>query len=250
MASELIKEIRENAEVRDEVRRLILTDELLNTPETVADIQKTQRTMVETLSAVQKTQSTMANLLEKVESRLGQVESRLGQVDSRLGQVDSRLGQVENDAGEMKGSIVENRAERRMLHLAPSQYGLHSPLVVAGEVTAHGPTQQFLDACLKAGATKEQVARLNNTDLIIRARRGEDGASTPVYVVVEAAYILNLEDVNRVGASVEILRGLVPKSTERDAAVVGALYGVSITDEAKSLAERQSIEVFDEPLPR
>ena len=243
MASELIKEIRENAEVRDEVRRLILTDELLNTPETVADIQKTQRTMVETLSAVQKTQSTMANLLEKV-------ESRLGQVDSRLGQVDSRLGQVENDAGEVKGSIVENRAERRMLHLAPSQYGLHSPLVVAGEVTAHGPTQQFLDACLKAGATKEQVARLNNTDLIIRARRGEDGASTPVYVVVEAAYILNLEDVNRVGASVEILRGLVPKSTERDAAVVGALYGVSITDEAKSLAERQSIEVFDEPLPR
>ena len=250
MASELIKEIRENAEVRDEVRRLILTDELLNTPETVADIQKTQRTMVETLSAVQKTQSTMANLLEKVESRLGQVDSRLGQVDSRLGQVDSRLGQVENDAGEVKGSIVENRAERRMLHLAPSQYGLHSPLVVAGEVTAHGPTQQFLDACLKAGATKEQVARLNNTDLIIRARRGEDGASTPVYVVVEAAYILNLEDVNRVGASVEILRGLVPKSTERDAAVVGALYGVSITDEAKSLAERQSIEVFDEPLPR
>ena len=236
MASELIKEIRENAEVRDEVRRLILTDELLKTPETVADIQKTQRTMVETLSAVQKTQSTMANLLEKVESRLGQV--------------DSRLGQVENDAGEVKGSIVENRAERRMLHLAPSQYGLHSPLVVAGEVTAHGPTQQFLDACLKAGATKEQVARLNNTDLIIRARRGEDGASTPVYVVVEAAYILNLEDVNRVGASVEILRGLVPKSTERDAAVVGALYGVSITDEAKSLAERQSIEVFDEPLPR
>ena len=167
-----------------------------------------------------------------------------------MGQVDSRLGQVENDAGEVKGSIVENRAERRMLHLAPSQYGLHSPLVVAGEVTAHGPTQQFLDACLKAGATKEQVARLNNTDLIIRARRGEDGASTPVYVVVEAAYILNLEDVNRVGASVEILRGLVPKSTERDAAVVGALYGVSITDEAKSLAERQSIEVFDEPLPR
>ena len=78
MASELIKEIRENAEVRDEVRRLILTDELLNTPETVADIQKTQRTMVETLSAVQKTQSTMANLLEKVESRFGWARWRVG----------------------------------------------------------------------------------------------------------------------------------------------------------------------------
>ena len=229
MASELIKEIRENAEVRDEVRRLILTDELLNTPETVADIQKTQRTMVETLSAVQKTQSTMANLLEKVESR---------------------LGQVENDGGEVKGSIVENRAERRMLHLAPSQYGLHSPSVVAGEVAAHGPTQQFLEACLKAGATEEQIGRLNNTDLIIRARRGTDGASTPVYVVVEVAYTLDLEDVTRVGASVEILRGLVPKSTERDAAVVVALYGVSITDEAEAAAERQGIEVFEEPLPR
>ena len=42
MTSELLREIRENSEVREEARRLILTDELLEQPEVVKEVVRTQ----------------------------------------------------------------------------------------------------------------------------------------------------------------------------------------------------------------
>ena len=45
MVSEVIREIRENPEVREEVRRLILTDELLAVPAILARIDERQGRM-------------------------------------------------------------------------------------------------------------------------------------------------------------------------------------------------------------
>ena len=233
MTSELLREIRENPEVRNEARRLILTDALLEQPEEVRGIAETQQQMVEV----------MGNMTKALEQVVGQLKS----MDARLERMDTRL---DNGLGELKGSVVENKAERRLQQLVPSRYGLHSPAVVAGEVAEHGPTQRFLEACRKAKATQGQINRLNDTDLIIRARRGTDGASTPVYVVVEVAYALDAGDVVRVEESRSILRSLAPRSGEPDAEVIAAIYGVLIGEDDRAAAERLSIGVFTEELRR
>ena len=233
MTSELLREIRENPEVRNEARRLILTDALLEQPEEVRGIAETQQQMVEV----------MGNMTKALEQVVGQLKS----MDARLERMDTRL---DNGLGELKGSVVENKAERRLQQLVPSRYGLHSPVVVAGEVAEHGPTQRFLEACRKAKATQGQINRLNDTDLIIRARRGTDGASTPVYVVVEVAYALDAGDVVRVEESRSILRSLAPRSGEPDAEVIAAIYGVLIGEDDRAAAERLSIGVFTEELRR
>ena len=233
MTSELLREIRENPEVRNEARRLILTDALLEQPEEVRGIAETQQQMVEV----------MGNMTKALEQVVGQLKS----MDARLERMDTRL---DNGLGELKGSVVENKAERRLQQLVPSRYGLHSPAVVAGEVAEHGPTQRFLEACRKAKATQGQINRLNDTDLIIRARRGTDGASTPVYVVVEVAYALDAGDVVRVEESRSILRSLALRSGEPDAEVIAAIYGVLIGEDDRAAAERLSIGVFTEELHR
>ena len=233
MTSELLREIRDNPEVRDEARRLILTDELLGQPDEVRGLAETQRQMMEVIE-------TMAGVSSQVVSLLERMDARLERMDTRL----------DTDLGELKGSVVENKAERRLQQLVPSRYGLHSPSVVAGEVAEHGPTQRFLEACRKARATQEQIDRLNETDLIIRARRGSDGASTPVYVVVEVAYLLDAGDISRVEESRSILRSLAPKSTEPDAEVVAAIYGVLIGEDDRAAADRLSIGVLTEKLRR
>ena len=233
MTSELLREIRENPEVRNEARRLILTDALLEQPEEVRGIAETQQQMVEV----------MGNMTKALEQVVGQLKS----MDARLERMDTRL---DNGLGELKGSVVENKAERRLQQLVPSRYGLHSPAVVAGEVAEHGPTQRFLEACRKAKATQGQINRLNDTDLIIRARRGTDGASTPVYVVVEVAYALDAGDVVRVEESRSILRSLAPRSGEPDTEVIAAIYGVLIGEDDRAAAERLSIGVFTEELRR
>ena len=226
MINELLREIRENPEVREEARRLILTDELVAQPEEVRGIAETQKQM--------------AGAMNNVSKALAQV----------VGQLENMNARLDNDLGELKGSVVENKAERRLKQLVPSRYGLHSPEVVAGEVAEHGPTQRFLEACRKANATQEQIDRLNDTDLIIRARRGTDGASTPVYVVVEVAYALDAGDIVRVQESRSILDALAPQSAEPDAEVVAAIYGVSIGASDRAAAERLSVGVFTEELRR
>ncbi len=259
MVSELLKEIRDNPEVRAEARRIILTDDLLELPDVVKTLAATQQQLVELMASMnsrldrmEARQGRMETQQGRMEARQGRMETQLERIDNDLsefkGSVKTQLERIDNDLGELKGSVVENKATRRMRQLAPSRYGLHSPTVVAGEVAEHGPTQQFLEACRRAGAAQEQVDRLNSTDLIIRARSGTDGASTPIYVVVEVAYTLDSEDVVRADESRRILRSLIPGSGEPDAKVIAALYGVRMREDDRDAAEELDIGVFTEVL--
>ena len=306
MVSEVIREIRENPEVREEVRRLILTDELLAVPAILARIDERQGRMDER-------QGRMENRLDGMDERQGRMENRLDGMDERQGRMEDRqdqmeetqrqivqllagqgerlerveetqsqmvrllagqgerlerveetqarlvetqahmaaiLGRMEIDLAGIKGSVVESRAQRRMLELASARLGLHSSEVVVGPMLPTGASQQFLYACQQAEASAEQRERLRNTDLIIRARKGTDGASKPVYLAVEVAYSLDDRDIDRVGESMAILRGLVPRSAEPDAEVMGAIFGTRISDKFRDMAEARYLNVFDEELPR
>ena len=192
----------------------------------------------------------MVMLLTAQGERLDRVEETQGRIVDVLDRMEARLDRIETDLGGIKGSVVEARAQRRMLELASAGLGLHSSEVVVGPMPPTGASQQFLEACQQAEASAEQRERLRNTDLIIRARRGTDGASKPVYLAVEVAYRLDDEDINRVSESMAILRGLIPKSAEPDAEVMGAIYGTRISDRLRVMAETRDLNVFDEELPR
>ena len=285
MVNEVIREIRENPEVREEVRRLILTDELLAVPAILARVDERQGRMEER-------QGRMEDRLDGMDERQGRMEDRQGRMEDRQDQMEetqrqivqllagqgerldrveemqarmvetqarlvetqanmsSILERMETDLGGIKGSVVESRAQRRMLELASARLGLHSSEVVVGPMLPTGASQQFLYACQQAEASAEQRERLRNTDLIIRARKGTDGASKPVYLAVEVAYSLDDRDIDRVGESMAILRGLVPRSAEPEAEVMGAIYGTRISDNFRDMAEARYLNVFDEELPR
>ena len=285
MVSEVIREIRENPEVREEVRRLILTDELLAVPAILARIDERQGRMEERqgrmedrLDGMDGRQGRLENHLDRMEDRQDRMEEtqrqvvqllagqaerldRVEEMQARMVETQARLVEtqanmssilerMETDLGGIKGSVVESRAQRRMLELASARLGLHSSEVVVGPMLPTGASQQFLYACQQAEASVEQRERLRNTDLIIRARKGTDGASKPVYLAVEVAYSLDDRDIDRVGESMAILRGLVPRSAEPEAEVMGAIYGTRISDNFRDMAEARYLNVFDEELPR
>ena len=185
--------------------------------------------------------------VEEMQARLVETQARLVETQANMSFI---LERMETDLGGIKGSVVESRAQRRMLELASARLGLHSSEVVVGPMLPTGASQQFLYACQQAEASVEQREWLRNTDLIIRARKGTDGASKPVYLAVEVAYSLDDRDIDRVGESMAILRGLVPRSAEPEAEVMGAIYGTRISDNFRDMAEARYLNVFDEELPR
>ena len=271
MVSDVIREIRENLEVREEVRRLILTDELLSVPAILARVEERLGQVEEHLGRIAERQGWTEERQDRMEARQSRMEARQSRMEARQdrmegvqaqmadtlarvaetqAQMGAILERIEIDLAGIKGSVVEGRAQRRMVELASARLGLHSAEVIVGPMLPTGASQQFLNACRRAEASAEQLERLRNTDIIIRGRKGTDGASTPVYLAVEVAYSLDDRDIYRVGESMTILRGLIPRSSEPDAEVMGVVYGVRISDGLRSAAEDRRLNVFDEELPR
>ena len=284
-ASEVIREIRENPEVREEVRRLILTDELLAVPALLARLDARQDRMEETQSRMdarqdrtearqdrmEETQAQMVTLLDRMDARQDRMDVRQDRMDVRqdrmdarqdrmeetqaqmvtlLDRMDARQDRMENDLGGIKGSVVEDRAQRRMMSLAPARLGLRGSEVVVGPMAPTEASERFTDACRKAGASDDQLDRLANKDLIIRARRGDGDDLKRVYLAVEVAYRLDDEDIGRVSESMTILDDLAPQSSEPDAEVMGAVYGARIDAADHRMAVGRGLAVFQEELPQ
>ena len=292
IASEVIREIRENPEVREEVRRLILTDELLAMPALLARVDARQDQMAALLvqqgerldrvdarqDRMEETQAQMAALLARMDARQDRTEARQdrtearqdrmeetqGRMDARqdrmeetqaqivelLARMDARQDRMEDDLGGIKGSVVEARAQRRMMSLAPARLGLRNAEVVVGPAAPSEALERFSDACRNAGASAEQLDRLVKTDLIIRAQKGAGDDSRRVYLAVEVAYRLDEEDIGRVSESMAVLSDLAPRSTEPDAEVMGAIYGVRIDVVDQGMAVGRGVAVFQEELPQ
>ena len=126
---------------------------------------------------MEETQRQIVQLLAGQGERLERVEETQARLVETQAHMAAILGRMEIDLAGIKGSVVESRAQRRMLELASARLGLHSSEVVVGPMLPTGASQQFLYACQQAEASAEQRERLRNTDLIIRARKGTDGAS-------------------------------------------------------------------------
>ena len=185
-----------------------------------------------------------------MDARQDRMEETQAQIVELLARMDARQDRMEDDLGGIKGSVVEARAQRRMMSLAPARLGLRNAEVVVGPMAPSEALERFSDACRNAGASAEQLDRLVKTDLIIRAQKGAGDDSRRVYLAVEVAYRLDEEDIGRVSESMAVLSDLAPRSTEPDAEVMGAIYGVRIDVVDQGMAVGRGVAVFQEELPQ
>ena len=84
--------------------------------------------------------------------------------------------------------------------------------------------------------------RILETDLIIQGERNDSQARA--YLAVEASYTIDINDITRVTGTRSALRKLFP-----EAEVIGAVFGVVISDDNKRLARRDRIRVYETQLP-
>ena len=115
IASEVIREIRENPEVREEVRRLILTDELLAMPALLARVDARQDQMAALLvqqgerldrvdarqDRMEETQRQIAELLARQDARFDRMDARFDRVDARQDRMEETQGRMEETQGRM-----------------------------------------------------------------------------------------------------------------------------------------------------
>ena len=204
---DLTRLLRENPEWRDEVRRELLTQELLELPQRFAEYAKVD--------------------------------------DRRLDRLEQKVDSLQDDVSSLRGYALEAKLPTKLPPLASREFNVRRvyPIWTPGILPTNPRTQEFQDkvehAVEDGTITDDDETRLRVTDLVLRSQRKSDRST--LWFAVEASGVINYEDITRVRRSANA----VAKIYGQDA--VPVVYGYRIHDEQRELAAQLEVLVFLDP---
>ena len=273
--SEVIREIRENSEVRDEVRRLILTEEMLTMPARLDQISRDVASLVETtkqhgerLDRMDERMDQLVEIQVQQTAMLARMNERLDQQGKRLDQqgadieilktdvavlktdvavLKTDVGVLKTDMRVVKGVSLEAYLHVQMSRRAANLFTLRRITIVRGPLLSdavHDFEDEITDALKRNAISDDQHRRVFDTDLIIRGLDRE--SSKPTYVAIEAAFTIGDDDIRKVSDTVTALRAVFKKD---EAEVIGAIHGINIAAEHFGEAEKLGLVVVNGERP-
>ncbi len=264
----ILQAMREDEELLADMRRAILTDELLSLPDQFAETKATQEEMLETQNKILATQAEMlktqnrllADLAEtrRVQAEMLETQNRLladlsetrrvqagmlatqNRILAELAELRKEQNQMSGRLGNLDGSDLE----RKLARIAPSRlcqkHQFRRPQILMSEAIVSQHLEDFLDelgeASFAGTISDTQYRRITDTDMILRVRRREDGET--VHCAVEASSMIDRVDVTRAMASSDALHAVYGGRT------MPVVLGYQIINEARELAEDNSVSVI------
>ena len=219
---DMLEVLDANPSLLESLRVRILTRELLELPQVVADLSQTVAELSQTVAELSSSHLRLENTLRQF------MES-----------TDARFNELNRDLSVIKGRHVETDLQGKIHGILGTQRLMRAQVVRAGYPAVALPA--FCDKMYKALEngiiTDEQYRRVMDTDLIARARRR--GFDERVYVAVEAAYQLDKDDVDRVERTAQTLAAVFPKAEIR-----AMVYGLETSGDVMFHAESKGVEAL------
>ena len=198
----------EHPEIRERIRRKLLTDEERELPRIVAQLAEDLRRLTETVAeGFAQVRRDIGELkerqqrLEERQQRLEEGQQRLGERQQRLEESQQRL--IERFQGlydsheNLRGTVLEQTAARRLLPRITQELRLRRPQIVKSLDMAM--PADLLDALDRAAEedriTMDMAAAVSVTDLIMQGVSRDE--ATPIYVLTEVSGTLNQHDIAR-----------------------------------------------------
>jgi septal ring factor EnvC (AmiA/AmiB activator) len=184
---DLIALLEARPDWRAELRRLVLSDELLRLPEEMRELVAIVRDLAEQMRRSEARLGQVEERLDKVEVRLDKVEVRLDKVEVRLDKVEVRLERVEDQVGDLRGNDLERRVRERP-HIYVGKYVRWARLIGDDDLFA------LLNEAMTAGRiTDEQADDIERLDAVVEGQVGEQ----KTYLAVEVSSTVSDYDVER-----------------------------------------------------
>ena len=215
---DLVRILEEKPEWRAELRRLVLTEELLSLPEQVAALRaETERRFQEMAATVDK--------LAREVARLGIGMGDLVKTQKRL----------IIDVADLKGDSLERRYRER----APAYFG---GLIRGARALTTEDLDGLLESAVDLGRLSEDEAKeVLHSDVVVRGRRREDDSE--VYLVVEVSSGVGSGDVERAARRAEIL-------SRSGVAALAVVAGERITADASRRAREMHVRQVTDGMAR
>ena len=261
--SDLARILQERPEWLSTIRGLVLTEEVLRLPETMASLTKT----------VDELARQTAEQFRIVNERLGRLEIDVGGLKADVGELKSDMVEVKADVGELKSDMVEVKADvgelkteqrrtNRRLDRVESQLGAvrgevfeitaarkivpnviremglyHCDTIVApGIHLGQDRINEIRQAELAGTVERSSDQQVGLADLILYGRRSSD--NQPIWVVIEASARIDEHDITRARHRADILAAVYRENS------VAVVVGESIDDRDQARATDAGVSVI------
>ena len=217
---DILNAMEHNPQLRDALRRHILTDELLHVPAQVLQLQADVSEFRTDVSELKEGQARLETLVSNLDTGQGRLEI----------QVASMAGEV----GRISGERYEKTAARMLRRIVPEALGLRQCRTVAqaaNEDNAH--TGGIADtAVARSVITEQEAGQMELADVVVQ---GRTNSGTAVYVLAEASITVQEHDIERARDRARILEKASGTPT------IAAAVGISITAKAADAAQSEKV---------
>ena len=211
---DLVALLEQHPEWRAELRRLVLTEELLALPQVVRELVEAQQRTEQRLERLEATVQALAEAQQRTELQIAQL------IDAHL-RLERRMERVEGSVGDLKGITLEIRYSNRA-------FAYFSRVVRRAHALSGDELHTLLEPAIDQGMLSEEGADdVVQADVVVRGRRRDDGSE--VYLVVEVSWGVGPGDVEHAVRRASLL-------AQTGVQTLPVVAGERITDEAAELA--------------
>ena len=192
---DILNALEQNPDLRDRLRRHILTEELLQVPVRLERLEDS---------------------ISKVQSDVQSLQHGQERLEEGLQSANLRLNQITGDLGNLRGSDFERKVRYRAMYLASEQFGIENPDIALSQNDPRSPAlHQAISRALRDGRiTPAQSTDLNDADIIISGDNNQ-------YAVIEVSITAANGDITRARTRANVLRDATQGETF--AAIVAAI---------------------------
>ena len=229
---DIIRILREQPEIREAVRREILTEELLNLPRQVAEMASILRDVLATLErhteAIAELRSDMSEVktdvaglktdVSELKTDVSGLKTDVSGLKADMSEVKTDVSELKTEVAELKGSDTVRTAKERYDAIA-FEMGLSAPrLLSVGEIfqlATHEAASEF---------SPDDMESFRNCDLVIAAESPTEGEC---YITVQVSRTVDHRDIDRAITHSQMLTRFTGKPAY---AVVAGMERAGVTE--------------------
>jgi uncharacterized protein YoxC len=213
---DLVRLLREHPDWREELRALLLTQELLTLPVIVRELAEGQGRLTETVAQLTMRLDQLTTRVDQLTETVAQLTMRLDQLTTRVDQLTETVAQLaeeERRMAEEQWRLTEGqqRFEVQMGQMRgwflEERYRTHAPAYFGRFLRQVQPVQfgRLADA-LRERLAEGELAEVLLSDLILTGRLPTPGPSQAIWVVLEVSTTVDRRDVERAQRRAALLR--------------------------------------------
>ena len=232
---DILRIIREQPEWGDALRSALLSKELLEMPQTLAEFAKVTDGR---LGRLEEGQTRLEGRQERLEEGQARLEGRQERLEEGQARLEGRQARLEGAVGNLRGAAYEQKVANNIATIVRHPLGLRRVRLLKG----YGATEvmafhDLMDAAEDRGSiTGQERVEAGSADIVIRGERHP--SQSTIFVAVETSVTAADSDINRAATRADILAAI----TGGEAVPVVVYANIDV--DRQQLAEEKSVTLI------